>query len=721
MLKHSTNIKFSLLFLLLIFIAPAFTQNAPPVARVDNVTDDYFATKIIDPYRWMEDLKADEMQKWMRGQADFTSAYLKKLPLRDEIFKRLTELSDAGTNVGGVTRRGDRFFYYKLQPGESNRKLYVRDGMNGAERLLVDPQTYAVNGGQSTISTSNPSPDGKLVVFLIALGGGEYGTLRVLDVATGKETGDVIENTRWSAGDWTQDSKAFAYVKFQTLAPDAPPTEKLAKIRSVLHVVGTKNEADRPLFGYGVNPNIALDPQPSGGATFPTGAKYSVVVFNSGVSPNSDFYIAPQSSINQITIPWRKIISLTDEVKDITEEDDYFYVLTYKNTPRYKIVRVNAANPNLAKAETIFGASEAVIEGMWATKDALYVQTLDGGSRRVFSVDYKTLKQTEIKTPFPSSLSIQDASPARETVLLNTDSWTKPYSIYEYNPKTKALTDTKLAPTSPIDMSSVEVVNTKVKSYDGAMIPIVILYKKGLKMTGANPTLMMGYGAYGIENTSPFFYTQALPWLERGGVFVWTGIRGGGEYGEEWHLAGKDKNKPNTWKDFISCAEYLIANKYTSSKNLGIEGGSAGGILISNSIAERPDLFGAAISAVGMNNALRSETTANGVSNIQEFGTFKTEEGFRNLLAMDGYLKIKDGVKYPAIMLTHGANDPRVEPWMSTKFAARLQAATASGKPVLLRLDYDAGHGIGSSRKQQNEQLADVYAFLFDQLGATSR
>ncbi len=691
-------------------------QGTQPKARVDNVTDDHFGTKVLDPYRWMEDQKSDEMQKWMRAQADYTTEYLKKLPIRDEFLKRLNQLSDAADSVSGVMRRGDRYFYKKLLAGESNSKLYCRDGLSGAEKLLVDPNKYAINGGQSTISVFSPSPDGKLVSFLIALGGGEYGTIRVIDVATGKETADTIENTRWLAGDWTPDSKAFAYYQFQTLLPDAPPTDKLLKIRSVLHVVGAKNVTDRPLFGYGVNPNISLEPSPFGGAYFPVGSKYAVVAVNSGVSPNSDFYVAPQSSLNEKTMPWRKIFSGSDEVKDISQHGDHFYVLTYKNTPRYKIVRVDAANPELSKAETVFGASEAVIESMYAAKGGLYVQTLDGGSRRVFFVDYKTLKPIEVKTPFPSSLSIQDALHDRDSVLLNTDSWTKPYSVYEYNSKTQAMADTHLAPPSPIDMSGVEVVNTKVRSYDGAMIPIVILYKRGLKMNGANRTLMDGYGAYGTENTSPFFYTRVLPWLERGGVFVWTGIRGGGEYGEEWHMAGFQKTKPNTWKDFIACAEYLIDNKYTSAKNLGIEGASAGGILISNAITTRPDLFGAAIDEVGINNALRYETTANGVSNMSEFGTFKTEEGFKNLLAMDGYSKVKAGEKYPAVMLTHGANDPRVEPWLSTKFAARLQAATASGKPVLLRLDYDAGHGIGSSNKQQNEERADIYAFLFEQL-----
>ncbi|HZT60730.1 MAG TPA: prolyl oligopeptidase family serine peptidase, partial [Pyrinomonadaceae bacterium] len=194
--------------------------------------------------------------------------------------------------------------------------------------------------------------------------------------------------------------------------------------------------------------------------------------------------------------------------------------------------------------------------------------------------------------------------------------------------------------------------------------------------------------------------------------------RGGGEYGEEWHLAGKGKTKPNTWKDFIACAEYLVAEKYTSPEHLAGEGGSAGGILIGNSITERPDLFGAAIDQVGDNNILRSETTSNGVPNIPEFGSTKTEDGFRSLLAMDAYSKVKDGVKYPAVLLTTGINDPRVEPWMSAKMAARLQAASASGRPVLLRVDYDAGHGFGSTRRQRNEELADTYAFLFQQLGS---
>jgi prolyl oligopeptidase len=272
-------------------------------------------------------------------------------------------------------------------------------------------------------------------------------------------------------------------------------------------------------------------------------------------------------------------------------------------------------------------------------------------------------------------------------------------------------------PPIPVDFSAVASTTVRVKSYDGTLIPMAIVYKRGIKHDGTNPTLLISYGAYGITSTEPYFNPSSLAWLERGGVLAMAGVRGGGEYGEEWHLAGKGQTKPNTWKDFIACAEYLVAQRYTSPAHLAGQGGSAGGILVGNAMIERPDLFGAAVDQVGLNNPLRAETTPNGVPNIPEFGSVKTEAGFKALLAMDAYTKVKDGARYPAVMLTTGINDPRVEPWMSAKMAARLQAASASGRPVLLRVDYDAGHSIGSTKTQMNEQLADIYSFLFQQLG----
>jgi prolyl oligopeptidase len=247
-------------------------------------------------------------------------------------------------------------------------------------------------------------------------------------------------------------------------------------------------------------------------------------------------------------------------------------------------------------------------------------------------------------------------------------------------------------------------------------VPLSIVRRADMKFDGSNPTLAIGYGSYGMT-TSVGYRAHSLAWLERGGVIAFAHVRGGGAYGKEWHLAGQKATKPNTWKDFIACCEYLVKKGYTSPGKLAGEGGSAGGILIGRAITERPDLFAAAIIDVGCLDTLRMETTTNGVPNIQEFGSVVTKEGFDALLAMSAYAHVKDGVKYPAVLLAHGMNDPRVEPWESAKMTARLQAATASGKPVLFRVDYQAGHGIGSTKKQHQEKTADIYAFLLWQLG----
>ncbi len=700
------------------FATRAAAQDGPPKAQAREVTDTYFGEKVVDPYRWMEDSKSAEVSAWMKAQSDYTRAYLDRLPMRQELLKRLSELSEAGVRVTGVQHLGGMYFYYRLAPGENDRRLYVREGLSGAERLLIDPEKFSSAGKRYSIDSFSPSFDGKYVCYTISLGGSENGEMRVVETATGKDMGERIDRARFGAGAWLPDGKSFLYNRLQKLADGAPPTELYQKSRVYWHVLGTDPEKDKVIFGYEVNPDIKMEPEPLPFAAVPVGSKYVFAIVNSGVSPNSELYFAPLSALSQTPIPWRRIASLDDEVASFDLHGDDLFLLTYKNTPRFKVTRVSLSSPDVSKATTIFPASEAVVSFIGAAKDALYVQTLDGGTGKLWRVDYKGGAPQQVKLPYDGSAFIGWTDPESDGLLFGLNSWTKSPAFYAYDPKKGGAADTKLVPPIPVDMSGVEATTVRVKSYDGTLVPLVILHKRGLKRDGTNPTLLNGYGAYGIENTSPFFYTQGLAWLERGGVLAFAGVRGGGEYGEEWHLAGKGKTKPNTWKDFIACAEYLVAEKYTSPEHLAGEGGSAGGILIGNSITERPDLFGAAIDQVGDNNILRSETTSNGVPNIPEFGSTKTEDGFRSLLAMDAYSKVKDGVKYPAVLLTTGINDPRVEPWMSAKMAARLQAASASGRPVLLRVDYDAGHGFGSTRRQRNEELADTYAFLFQQLGS---
>jgi prolyl oligopeptidase len=718
--QHFASLKFTVCLLLLSVFSPSvLAQNKPPVAPVKEVTDDYFGTKIVDPYRWMEDLKSKETFDWIKAQADYADAYLQKLSMRGEILKRLDEAASASVAVGGIRQRGNLFFYTRRAPGENDTKIYVRENINGTERLLVDPEKMSVADKRYSLGEWNASHDGKYVSYIVSVGGSENGELRVVETASGKDSGERIDRTRFVAGEWLPDGKSFIYNRMQKLPQGAPPTDFYQKSRLYLHVLGTNPDADKPVFGFDYNAGTKFDQSLIPFVQTDANSKYVLASTNSGVSPNSEIYAAPVEAINQTDIPWRRVVGFDDEVFTWDTRGDDLYLVTYKNTPRFKVVYKNLAKPGSDKpdkSETIFPASEAVAERVLAQPDALYVQTLDGGNRRIWRVDYKTRQAEALKLPYEGSSALRLTESGIDGIYFNIVSWTKSNAHFRYDPKTRTVTPTNLIPPSPVDMSSIEFTRALAKSHDGAMIPLVVIYKKGLKRDGKNPALLSGYGAYGAEWISPVFNPSTLAWLERGGVLVFAGVRGGGEYGEDWHEAGMKETKPNTWKDFIACAEYLVAEKYTSPQHLGVEGISAGGVLISNTITERPDLFGAAVISVGLNNILRFETTANGIPNIPEFGSAKTVEGFKSLLAMDGYSKIKKGVKYPAVLLAHGFNDPRVDAWMSAKMAARLQAATTSGKPVLLRVDYDAGHVIGTTVKQRNAEQADIYAFLFEQL-----
>jgi prolyl oligopeptidase len=325
--------------------------------------------------------------------------------------------------------------------------------------------------------------------------------------------------------------------------------------------------------------------------------------------------------------------------------------------------------------------------------------------------------RNDVGLPFAGSVGELVTDPLQPGAWIKLESWNEPPRIYFADGKTGRLEATALLQPPQLDLLPVTVTRVKVKSHDGVSVPLSIVHRKGLKLDGARPTLLTGYGAYGLR-LDPRFNATWTAWLEQGGVMAVAHVRGGGEYGEEWHLAGRKATKPNTWKDFIACAEWLARNGYTDRAHLAGSGGSAGGITIGRAITERPELFSAAVSMVGAHDSLRAELTANGPPNIPEFGSTKTPEGFRALFEMSAYHHVRDATAYPAVLLTTGINDPRVDSWEPGKMAARLQAATASGKPVLLSVDFAGGHGLGSTRDQANDELADRYAFLLWQMGA---
>jgi len=718
-------------------LAPLMAQSTSPstqahpfvasrVAPVRPVFENYYGDKIDDPYRYMENFKDPEVQAWVKEQDNYSHAVLTSIPARGRLLARIRELDQsAPAQVSNVHRlAGNIYFYQKLLKGEDIAKLYMRNGLHGEEVLLLDPEKVMLAGpssakGKKAIVYFAPSHDGKYVAVGIAPGGSENDTeLHVIETASRHETGDVILRAETDDPNWLPDNRSFIDGRLQTLAADAPSTEVRQKVRSYLHVLGSKQDDDKPVFGYGAVPSIAVDPTYFASVATQPSSTYAIGTINTGVSPNSAFYIAPVDAIGKSNAAWRKVADLSDGVKDVAVHGDDLYLLTFKDAPRYKVIRVDARLPNLSAAELVVGPSEAVITGIAAARDALYVQLLDGGIGRVLRIPFGTHPAVErVAMPFEGSIDSLVSDPRVPGVLLTMTSWTKAPKIYSFDPHSKAVRDTRLQPVGAYDdPSDVKALEVKIKSYDGALVPLSIVYPKALKLDGSNPTHLTGYGAYGVSQ-NPSLFPALLALYEQGGVLATCHVRGGGEYGEEWHLAGKGPTKPNTWRDFIACAEYLIQNKYTSPTHLSGFGASAGGILIGRAITERPDLFGAAIIGVGISDMLRFETTSNGVPNIPEFGSTKTEQGFKALYAMSAYHHVKDKTAYPAVLLTTGANDPRVDPWQSAKMTARLKAATTSGKPILLRVDYGGGHGFGSGESEFQELLADDISFELWQLG----
>ncbi len=425
-------------------------------------------------------------------------------------------------------------------------------------------------------------------------------------------------------------------------------------------------------------------------------------------------------SLSQNTSKWIEVCDAADEVRSFTAHGAELYLLTSKNAPRFKIIKTSLSNPDLANANTVLAESDAIVRSIFAANDALYAIATNNGIGKLIRITYDDTIEY-LTLPSDGAINFLENDSDADGVLISIKTWIKCESHYEYNPITNLFTDLELQPKgkycTPSDLVATEVT---VKSHDGTMIPLSIIYKQGIKLDGSNPCLLMGYGAYGYA-IDPFYLQTQCAWYERGGIFAIAHVRGGGENGEEWYRAGFQQTKPNTWKDFIACAEYLIEQKYTSPAKLAGEGISAGGILIGRAITERPDLFAVAIPRVGCLNQVRFETTPNGVNNTPEFGSCETEAGFQALYAMDAFLHVRDEVDYPAMLITHGITDPRVEPWQSAKFAARVQAASASGKPVLLRMDYEAGHGIGSTKTQIIQERADIFAFMMWQFGMESK
>ena len=689
-----------------------------PVFPARNVPQTFFGTVVDDPYRTLEDVKDPQVAAWMKAQGSFARKTLDSLPGYARILARVAELDDAASAVvGAVSRKsGNHLFFTRRGAADNTLKLYHR-GPDGSEKLLADPDAWQKETGKPhAINYFSASHDSRYVAYGISAVGSEDASIYVIETATGKRVSGPIDRAQFPNIQWRPDSKSFFYFRLQEMKPGMPATDRYQNGRSWLHTVGTDPARDVLVAGSGLFPQVAIRPADIPFVSAFPGSGYAIAAVLAGVQREVALYAAPLDSIGKPGTPWVRICDFADKVTGFAVKGDDIYLLNYRDSPRYSVIRVSLAAPDLAKARTAIAASEQVIFNIAAARDGLYFESREGAVKRLKRLSWSQDSATEMTLPLEGAATIESASPEIDGVVASLAAWTRAREIYSVDAAGK-VTNTGLQPLGPFDApADLVTAEVKVKSHDGALVPLSIIYKKGTKLDGANPTLLYGYGSYGITE-EPGFRAARLAWLERGGVYAIANVRGSGVYGQDWYKAGFKTTKPNTWKDFIACAEYLIAQKYTSRAKLGILGGSAGGILVGRAMTERPDLFAAVIPAVGALDMIRAETTANGVPNIPEFCTVKKEDEFRALLAMSSYHHVKDGTAYPAVLLIHGVNDPRVNVWQSAKMAARLLAATTSGKPVLLDLDYEAGHGVGATKKQRQRDTADIYSFLFWQTG----
>jgi len=687
----------------------------PPATPIREVSDTYFGTQIKDPYRWLEDLKSPEVQSWMKAQNDYTRSLLDRLPGREKLRARIAELDNTGVRVAQFESYGGRQFFLKQAPGDDNRKLYVREGDRPA-RLLLDTEKLTANGVHYSIDYYQASPSGKLVAIGISPGGSENSVMHVLDVDSGKDTGERIDRAQFGSVNWLPDNSGFFYNRLQKLAEGAPRSDLYLNSRDYLHRLGDNPDKDIPVMGRGLAPQVSMTETDIPFVGLPQSSKYVIGVVAHGVQNELTVYVASVESASTGKPDWHKIADVEDEVTNADIHADSLYLLTHHNASRFKVLRVDLPGGDMQHAKTVVDVSEAVVTGIGAAQDALYIQKLDGGLGRLWRMPYDGTAQ-QIALPFDGAIQEMFTTATEPGAYVRVASWTKSPMMLHYDSSKNSLADTKIIPPSPADFSNITSEEVKAKAQDGTLVPLSIVHRKDLQLDGSHPALLHGYGAYGITY-DPAFDPTALAWLERGGVIAVGHVRGGGEYGEDWHNAGRKATKKNTFLDLIACGQYLIDHKYTSPSKLAGEGTSAGGITIGGAITERPDMFGAALDNVGDSDELRTELMVSGPANIPEFGSVKTEDGFKNLLAVSAYHRVKDATAYPAVLLTTGANDPRVDPWQMSKMTARLQSATASGKPVLLRVDYDAGHGgIGATRSQHTALLTDQYSFLLWQFG----
>ncbi|MDH4475861.1 MAG: prolyl oligopeptidase family serine peptidase [Verrucomicrobiaceae bacterium] len=701
------------IFFPLLTIAMSISAAVPPTEK-NPVTDEYHGVKVVDDYRWLEEGDSAAVKAWTAAQNQYSRAWLDSRADRSEIESKLKALyaKDTPSHTGLVARPG-LLFALKFQPPKQQRLLVTLTSPNdlASERIVLDPNEIEPKG-QVAMDWFVPSPDGKLIAVCLSEHGSEDGTLHFYRTDTGEPLPDQIKRVQYPTGGgsaaWTPDSKGIFYTRY----PHA----------------GERPEADlnfyQQIYFHELGKPVSSD-EYSAGKDFPRIAEIELHTSDDGrwllasVANGDGGEFSHHIRETKAGSPWRQITRHEDGIKEIDFSHDgaALYLRSVKDSPRGKLLRMSTTGV-LSEAKVIVPESDAVIEGFLLTAKHLFIADMIGGPSRIRQLDLDGSHESVVPMPVASGLSgllVMD-----ERLLFRQTSFVAPAAWMLYDPAKTSVEKTALFNTSPVDFSDIEAVREFAISKDGTKVPINILRRKGTPLDGSNPALLYAYGGYGICMRPSFNFEHRL-WFDRGGIYVVANIRGGGEYGEEWHLAGNLTKKQNVFDDFAACAEHLIQRGYTRAEKLAVEGGSNGGLLMGAFLTQHPQLARAVVAHVGLYDMLRVELDPNGAFNVTEFGTVKDLEQFRALQAYSPFHKVKDGTAYPAVFFLAGETDGRVNPAHSRRMTALLQAATTSDHPILARFSSASGHGMGTALSEKIAQKADALTFLYDQLGMTEK
>jgi prolyl oligopeptidase len=683
----------------------------PPVARVEVVHDTYFGETLSDPYRWMENASDPDWLPFLKAQNAYARAVLDALPGRAALASRIAALSGDSVLTAEIQRAGGKLFYQQRPAGADNYKLFVRE--DGRDKVLIDPTALAHGtAGHVSLDWWRASPDGSHVVYGLSPNGSENSVLHVLNVADGADLPEHIADTQQAEPYWLDDGSGFFY---NQLTGAVATPERFLDSRARFHRLHTDPAADPILAQRGLPGSPAYDRIESPVIVTFSGAQYALLVLVD-IRPEQRMLIAPIDDVLAGRAQWHQIADFADEVTAADIHNDTLYLIANHGSPLGRVVTLPLPHGSLAHAKTVVKQGKQVIEEFARAQDGLYLKIMDGGLSRLRRLGNDG-KVTEIALPFAGAIASMAAEPDSPGLLISLNGWlTTPTAIWSVTPDGH-ITDTGLTPPLAIDVSAYQAQRFFATAKDGTKIPYDLIHRKGIKLDGANPAFISAYGSYGLSAYTPAFNARTLAFIDAGGIIGYAHVRGGGEYGRPWHEAGQLFNKPNTWRDLIAVCEQLCAQKYTAPAHLAIGGRSAGGITVGRAMTERPELFAAVIDGVGWSNPLRYVAEQDSYAEEPEWGAIRDPDGYKALKLIDSYQAVRDHTPYPAVLLTTGVTDPRVAPFHVAKMTARLQAATSSGKPILLRVDFDAGHGMGSTRAQQDAEAVDTYAFLLWRTG----